>query len=381
MSDEFNRMMADALFKGTGYSHKDLVGRYQSAFGKAAGGDHIDDRDWGHPRSLSRVPPKLKEYVEDIPDEPFEDIVGNKEAMTSLMSIIRGPSEEDKNIYEAYGLTQPNGVLLQGPPGCGKTMFARAAAYEMKKAYGSDQFINIPGSTIQSKWAGETEETIRSIFKYAKDYYEDNGHKLLVFIDEAEVILPCRETSVSYKASNVATFLGEMDGINKSHALIILATNRPEEIDQAVIREGRCDYKIKVKRPDQKTCEELLKRLLKNQPLGESVESMVFAASESLFDPFKIIHEAKAIHLADKKVSGKNFTMEHILSGAMLNALVTKAKLHAFNRDKGTGKLTGITSVDIHRAVEDLFKENRGLNHSYAVREFMEEFKAEVESD
>src|SRR5690606_17531596 len=159
----------------------------------------------------------------------------------------------------------PKGAMLSGPPGCGKTMFAKAAAAEMKRLYGEEvEFISISGSSLQSMFIGETEARISAIFTFAREYRAYRGHPLLVFMDEADVLLPDRTGRVrrvaSWEESQVATFLAEMDGMQESGAFVLLATNRPEVIDQAVLRDGRCDFKIVVKRPTRDALQIILEK-------------------------------------------------------------------------------------------------------------------------
>src|SRR5204863_180748 len=157
--------------------------------------------------------------------------VGNEAALEQLRDAIQAPVKH-KELYQAYGMKMPKGALLSGPPGCGKTMFARAAASEMKRLYGeATEFISLSGSELQSMFIGETEARIKAIFTYAREYKAHHGHPLLVFMDEAEVLLPDRTGRIrrvaSWEESQVATFLAEMDGMQESGAFVLLATNRP----------------------------------------------------------------------------------------------------------------------------------------------------------
>lgn len=341
------------------------------------------------PASFARAREEVEAWLIQAPDQSFDDIVGNEEALAQLRDAIEAPVLH-KALYEAYGMKMPRGALLSGPPGCGKTMFARAAASEMKRLYGGDvEFISISGSELQSMFVGETEGRIKAIFTYAREYKAYKGHPLLVFMDEAEVLLPDRTGRIrrvaSWEESQVATFLAEMDGMLESGAFVLLATNRPEVIDQAVLRDGRCDFKITVKRPTRDAVEMILKKNLDGILLGEpDVETLVFAALESLYDPHRVIVEAHAITATlkaeglDLAHSAKHFLLEHIISGAMAASIPGRAKRHAFMRDKADGVAKGVTASDIVKAVNDLFSENKGLDHSFAMREFMGEFIAEV---
>jgi SpoVK/Ycf46/Vps4 family AAA+-type ATPase len=343
------------------------------------------------PASFTKARKEVEAWIVTAPEQAFDDIVGNEEALAQLRDAIEAPVVH-KELYEAYGMKMPKGALLSGPPGCGKTMFARAAASEMKRLYGGEaEFISISGSELQSMFVGETEGRIKAIFTYAREYKAHKGHPLLVFMDEAEVLLPDRTGRVrrvaSWEESQVATFLAEMDGIQESGAFVLLATNRPEVIDQAVLRDGRCDFKITVARPNREAVETILRKNFSGVLLGkEDLEALVFAALESLFDPHKVILEAHAITVAlkaegfDVDQKDKHFLLEHIISGAMAASIPARAKRHAFTRDKADGVARGVTSEDVVRAVGDLFNENKALDHAFALQEFQREFLAEIQA-
>lgn len=341
------------------------------------------------PQAYNEAREAVEGWVLQTPEQSFDDIVGNEEALAQLKDAIRAPVEH-KALYEAYGMKMPKGALLSGPPGCGKTMFARAAASEMKRLYGEGvEFVSISGSELQSMFVGETEQRIKAIFTYAREYKAFRGHPLLVFMDEAEVLLPDRTGRVrrlaSWEESQVATFLAEMDGIQESGAFVLLATNRPEVIDQAVLRDGRCDFKIAVKRPTMAALEIILRKVFAGALVQDGVtdDELAFAAMESFRDPHKVILEANAIgidleHMKMVEVGNKHFLFEHILSGAMAASIPARAKRYAFARDKADGVARGVTVDDVIRAVTDLFEENRGLDHSFALEEFRRVFLEET---
>ena len=203
---------------------------------------------------------------------------------------------------------------------------------------------------------------------------------MLIFIDEAEVLLPDRNgfggrPVRGFEQNQVAAFLTEMDGIQESGAFVLLATNRPEAIDQALLRDGRIDLKIKVERPTFEAAETLTIKVFKDVPTQESSESLAFAALESMFDPHKIIRDGQAVGLDFEKREVKDlghlhFCLHHIISGAMLAGLPARAKRHAFARDKTTGVFVGVTTGDVLQAVNEVFNENENLDHSYAMEEF-----------
>lgn len=357
----------------------------------SSGGFVRGDETNAKPASYTQARKAVEKYIIEAPEQAFDDIVGNEAALGDLRDAITAPVEH-KDLYAAYDMKMPKGALLSGPPGCGKTMFARAAASEMKRLYGGDhEFISVSGSELQSMYVGETEGRIKAIFTYAREYKKHHGHPLLVFMDEAETLLPDRTGRVRrvapWEESQVATFLAEMDGMQESGAFVLLATNRPEVIDQAVLRDGRCDFKIVVKRPTMKALEVILQKGFEKLPKrGAGVAELTFAALESFRDPHRIITEAHAIKLGSfdgRKFDtrDKSFTLEHIVSGAMAASVPARATRKAFSRDRDSGTVSGVKVEDVVQAVNDLFQENRDLDHSFAMGEFLDEFAQEVQAE
>jgi SpoVK/Ycf46/Vps4 family AAA+-type ATPase len=340
----------------------------------------------GPPASFAKAREAVEQWLCPAPEQAFEDIVGNEAALEQLKDAIQAPVRH-KALYEAYGMKMPKGALLSGPPGCGKTMFAKAAAAEMRRLYGeANEFISIAGSELQSMFIGQTEAYIKSIFTFAREYQAFRGHPLLVFMDEAEVLLPDRTGRVrrvaSWEESQVATFLAEMDGMRENGAFLLLATNRPEVIDQAVLRDGRCDFKITVQRPTRAAAELILQKNFAGILTGaDPVEQLVFAGIEALYDPSRVLVEAHIIaaNLAEQKIEhrGKHFGLEHIVSGAMVASIPMRAKRRAFARDKADGVARGVLVADVLGAVGDIFQENKGLSHQFALEEFMADFRQE----
>lgn len=338
------------------------------------------------PPSYTSARSAVSKYISTAPEQQFSDIVGNEEALAQLRDAIEAPVKY-KALYEAYGMKMPKGGLLSGPPGCGKTMFARAAASTMKQLYGTtNEFLCLSGSELQQIYVGQTEQLIKALFTYAREYKAYWGHPLLIFIDEADVILPDRSGRIrrvhSWEESQVAAFLTEMDGVVESGAFVLLASNRPEVIDSAVLRDGRCDFKITVKRPNLDAVRIILEKNFAGTKVGpDPLEVLVEAGVESLFDPSRVIIEghALAMNLSDKSLHshGKHFLLEHIISGAMAASLPARATRLAFARDKATGIALGVTFQDVVKAVDILFEENKKLDHSYALEEFGELFMKE----
>jgi SpoVK/Ycf46/Vps4 family AAA+-type ATPase len=349
------------------------------------------------PQTYRAAREKVKQWIIPAPTQAFTDIIGNDEALTLLREAIQAPVLH-KELYEAYSMKAPRGALLSGPPGCGKTMFAKAAAAEMVQLYGAAvEFISLSGPELQTMYVGETEARIRDIFAFAREYSAHHKHPLLIFIDEAEVILPDRtgraRRVAPWEESQVAQFLTEMDGMRESGAFLLLASNRPEAIDSALLRDGRCDFKIKVARPTREAVETILLNNFTGKFFSGEVGELVTYALEALFDPSRVITDAHAVRLRLKDSSegltfdnlkletkDRHFLLEHIISGAMAASIPARATRHAFSRDVKAGgtEPTGITPEDVLKAVSDLFTENKDLEHAYAMEEFQKAFLAEL---
>ncbi|MBB3608618.1 SpoVK/Ycf46/Vps4 family AAA+-type ATPase [Rhizobium sp. BK602] len=326
----------------------------------------------------------MKDYLLEVNHATaWDDIVGNDTARAALVEAIEEPKLHPE-LYDYYGMRTPKGVLLYGPPGCGKTMFAKAAAAAVGRVYGAKaEVLVVNGPQIQSPYVGKTEETIRAIFKFAREYAAHHKHPLTVFFDEAEVLFPDRtgraRRVMPWEESQVAQFLAEMDGLNTMGAFVILATNRPEAIDEALLRDGRCDRKIKVERPNRAAVEHILLKALDGAPSGDSINDLVMAGVESFFNPHYVIRDAHIIAgqiTADGPQVARdiavNFCLEHIVSGAMVVGIVQRAKSLAFARDRKTGERSGLKTADMLAAVKQVFDENKTLDHAFAMREWIE---------
>jgi len=342
------------------------------------------------PASLTAARKPVEEFILEVDHTTaWDDVIGNDAARAALIEAIEEPKTHPE-LYAHYGMSPPKGVMLFGPPGCGKTMFAKAAAAAVGRVYGAKaEVLVINGPAIQSPYIGKTEETIRAIFKYAREYQAHHKHPLTVFFDEAEVLFPDRtgrtRRVMSWEESQVAQFLSEMDGLNAMGAFVILATNRPEAIDEALLRDGRCDRKIKVERPTKAAVEHIVRKALADAPSAVGLDELVMAATESFFNPHYVIQEGRMI-MARLKGAGDvqirdnaiNFCLEHIVSGAMAAGLARRAKSRAFARDRISGERSGVTIQDVVDSVGEIFEENKGLEHAFAVREFIDATFAEA---
>jgi SpoVK/Ycf46/Vps4 family AAA+-type ATPase len=350
----------------------------------ASSGPRFSETKQSVPSSYNEAREKVKDYILEVNHSTaWDDVIGNDTARAALIEAIEEP-KLNPDLYKYYDMKPPKGVLLYGPPGCGKTMFAKAAAAAVGRVYGAKaEVVVINGPQIQSPYVGVTEEKIRAIFKYAREYRAYHKHPLTVFFDEAEVLFPDRtgrtRRVAPWEESQVAQFLSEMDGLNDLGAFVILASNRPEAIDEALLRDGRCDRKIKVERPTKLAVEHILRKSLTGIPTECSIDDLVMAGAESFFNPHFVIHEGHLIAASMSETGPKldrdiavNFCLEHIVSGAMVASVGRRAKSIAFARDRAGRVKTGIQVGDIVSAVGEIFEENKRLEHAFAIKEFVE---------
>jgi SpoVK/Ycf46/Vps4 family AAA+-type ATPase len=173
--------------------------------------------------------------------------------------------------------------------------------------------------------------------------------------------------------ANVSTFLAEMDGLEESGAFVILATNRPEVIDEALLRDGRCDRKIKIERPSFESAKIILRNHIQTAPLQHTYhhDQLVDQTIDYFLLPDHVLMDMVQLQANGMETLHK-LTLAHIMSGAMLVGLVNRAKGIAFRRDLKNQTITGIGLADLREAVDEIVKENKGLSHAYAVREYIE---------
>lgn len=320
--------------------------------------------------------------LEAVPNIPWSKVGGLNETIQRIKDTIELPILHPK-LFERFQYSAPKGFLLHGPPGCGKTLIGKATAYNLtqrlRKESGEDIegcFLHIKGPEILNMWLGESERKVREIFQIAREKKED-GKLAFVFIDEAESILGTRRALRSHSISNtlVPMFCAEMDGIESlQDVVIILATNRPDLIDPAILRPGRIDRKIKVTRPDADAAKDIF-RIYLTPELPIDAESLLDSKVEPA-DPEKSGDTAPDLIPAEKAVedliaqtvdemfreSEENRFLEvslrsgrrdilyrgHLCSGAIIESIVQRAKETALKRAiQDPEKESGISRADL----------------------------------
>ena len=209
-------------------------------------------------------PSVMREVLIETPNINWSDIGGLEEVKQKLKESVELPIKNPK-AFSKIGITPPKGILLMGPPGCGKTLLAKAVANESEA-----NFISVKGPEIFSKWVGESEKAIRQIFRRARQ-----ASPCVIFFDEIDSLVPRRGMNMGSQVSEkvVAQLLTEMDGLeNLSDVVIIAATNRPDIVDPALLRPGRFDRIILVPHPDREARLKILKVHTKDMPLAKDID-------------------------------------------------------------------------------------------------------------
>ncbi len=330
--------------------------------------------------AMERLPKsKVEEVVlEEIPDITYDDIGGLDEQIEMLKDGIELPFMYPKE-FEEHKLLPPKGMLLYGPPGCGKTMIAKAVANSLatriksktgKKA--KSYFLNIKGPELLNKYVGETEHKIREIFKKARERADENT-PVIVFFDEIDSLFRVRGSGISsdMEVTVVAQFLSEIDGLEAlKNVIVIGASNRQDLIDPAVLRPGRLDLKIKVDRPGKDGAKEIFKKyLIPELPLHEEVLAKfnrdLKAAVKHLINKtveymYSTSEENQFLEVTYARGDKEIFYFKDFSSGAMIHNIVSRAKKSAIKRYIASGK-KGIKYEDLENAVKHEFKENEDL--------------------
>jgi len=319
---------------------------------------------------LARLPKRKSGVVieDDLAQIDWSKVGGQSKVIEEVRKVIEYPILH-KDILKTMEYQLPKGFLFYGPPGCGKTLIGRAILSDIirqlkEKESNQDlegRFIHVKGPEILNMWLGESERKVREIFKKARDYKE-KGQVPFIFIDEAESILGTRQAMRGNNISNtlVPMFCAEMDGIQSlREAVVILATNRPDLIDPAILRPGRIDRKIKVGRPNREDCNAILKVYLKpNLPREhENLDQMTQPFLDALFRKSSR-QEVLVLTLRTGKL--KNLYWKDFISGAIIEGIVKRTKEKAIERAID-GKELKILSKDLTECLKTEFTDGNLL--------------------
>ena len=340
-----------------------------------------------------------KHVLDEVPKVTWDQIGGQAEAIAAIRKAIEYPLLH-ATTFQQFKFSQPKGFLLYGPPGCGKTLIGQAAASSLSKLVSESgpesgkqgdgrapitggAFLHVKGPEILNMWLGESERMVRDLFAQAKARRQD-GALPFIFIDEAESILGTRRAMRSFNISNtlVPMFCSEMDGIESLRdVVIILASNRPDLIDPAVLRPGRIDRKIKVARPNREASTEILKVYLSDElPLdpsmlsefgGDQRQAMASLAQEVIDRVFRKTDENRLLSIRLRSGQQKVLYRGDLVSGAILASIVQRAKEKAIDRTIQSGKPAGLLGQDLFEGVTEEFREGEVLPPDDAAEEWL----------
>src|SRR6516225_6534343 len=315
-------------------------------------------------------------YLESVPETPWGKVGGQEEALNAIKDAIELPLLHP-HLFAKFQHATPKGFLLYGPPGCGKTLIGKATAYNLTRqlrARATDKdvreyFMHVKGPEILNMWVGESERMVREIFATAREKRTE-GFMPFLFIDEAESILGTRRASryANILSTLVPMFCSEMDGIDSlNDVVIILASNRADLIDPAILRPGRIDRKIKVSRPDKEGTREIYRIYLTDDlpydgvlakeadGIGASIEKLI----ERFVDwQFARRDENRFLEVTLRSGRKEILYRSNLISGAIIASIVERAKAMAIKRAIATQQEEGIREMDLQLAFDAEYAEN-----------------------
>src|SRR5437870_6437342 len=314
-------------------------------------------------------------YLDTVPVLPWEKVGGQETALQAIKDAIELPLLHP-DLFKRFQHATPKGFLLYGPPGCGKTLIGKATAYnltkQLRKKTGTEMreyFMHVKGPEILNMWVGESERMVREIFATAREK-KSEGYMPFLFIDEAESILGTRRASrhSNILSTLVPMFCAEMDGIDSlNDVVIILASNRADLIDPAILRPSRIDRKIKVNRPNRQGARDIYRIYLtpdlpydgalskEAEHIGAAVDKLI----ERFVDwQFARREENKFLEVTLRSGRKEILYRSELTSGAIIASIVERAKAIAIKRAIATQQEEGIREMDLHLAFDAEYTEN-----------------------
>lgn len=321
---------------------------------------------------------EVKDYfVEDVPEVPWTSIGGQEEALKLVRETLELPLVYP-DLFAKFDKKPVKGILLYGPPGCGKTLIGKAIAFNLAKDYSErmgrpvrEYFMHISGPKILNMWLGETERMVREIFETARKRAKE-GRLVVIFMDEAEAILRTRSSGRWLNISNtvVPQFCAEMDGlIQMENVVLVLTSNRPDYIDPAILRPERIDRKVKIRRPDRAAAKQILTIYIHSglpadpeliaQHDGEPACARLALIEGALQHLWREEKGTEFLNLYRRDGSNEILHFHHLVSGALLKSIVDRAKDFAIQRAIGEPTVDhGIRLQDMFDAIDAEFREN-----------------------
>jgi proteasome-associated ATPase len=324
--------------------------------------------------------PEMEELVlEEVPDVTYAQVGGLADQIEQIRDTVELPYLH-RDLFKEYELEPPKGILLYGPPGCGKTLIAKAVANSLAKKVSErtgnpdvrSYFLNIKGPELLNKWVGETERQIRLIFQRAKEK-SDEGVPVIVFFDEMDSLFRTRGTGISsdVESTIVPQLLSELDGVESlKNVVVIGASNREDLIDPAILRPGRLDVKIKINRPEPEAAREIFGIYLStNTPLDSEglaahggdraayVKEMIEVTVENMYSEGD---ENRFLEVTYAGGDREVLYFKDFASGAMIENIVRRAKKDAIKRQIADGE-AGVGQHDLVAAIKQEFREQEDL--------------------
>jgi proteasome-associated ATPase len=346
---------------------------------KLRAGDHLlmDGRSG---LLVERIPrPEVEELVlEEVPDVTYDDVGGLDDQIDAIKDAVELPYLYAE-MFQEHHLQPPKGILLYGPPGCGKTLIAKAVANSLAQRVSERTgdttarsfFLNIKGPELLNKYVGETERQIRLIFQRAREKSEE-GYPVIVFFDEMDSLFRTRGTGISsdIESTIVPQLLAEIDGVESlKNVIVIGASNREDLIDPAILRPGRLDVKIKIERPDEESAAKIFRQYLTpDLPIADeetgkyggpekAVEGMIAAAVERMY---AVDDTNRFLEVTYQNGDKEILYFKDFSSGAMIENIVRRAKKLSIKRQIDSGE-KGIDTQDLLDSIRQEFHEHEDL--------------------
>ena len=331
---------------------------------------------------LEKLPrPEVEELVlEEVPDISYADVGGLDRQIEAITDAVELPFLH-RELFVEHRLPAPKGILLYGPPGCGKTLIAKAVANSLAKKVAErsgdsaarSYFLNIKGPELLNKYVGETERQIRLVFQRAREKSEE-GVPVIVFFDEMDSLFRTRGTGISsdMESTIVPQLLAEIDGVETLRNVIVIgASNREDLIDPAILRPGRLDVKIKIERPDLDAAAQIFARYLTSDlPLaedevtgaggGDRAKAIQLMIEKTVAEMYRADEENQFLEVTYQNGDKEVLYFKDFASGAMIENIVRRAKKLAIKRTiAGEGR--GIRTSDLLDSIRQEYKEHEDL--------------------
>jgi len=325
--------------------------------------------------------PELEEVVlEEVPDVVYADIGGLDSQIETITDAVELPYLH-RALFADYQLRAPKGILLYGPPGCGKTLIAKAVANSLSQKVGEltgnanvrSYFLNIKGPELLNKYVGETERQIRLVFQRAKEKAAE-GLPVIVFFDEMDSLFRTRGTGISsdMESTVVPQLLAEIDGVEALRNVIVIgASNREELIDPAILRPGRLDVKIKIERPDEQAAQQIFARYLTAalplEPLevaalggGDPNKTVAAMIEQTVAEMYRVDDQNRFLEVTYQNGDKETLFFKDFSSGAMIESIVSRAKKLAIKREIA-GRGRGVRLEDLTQSIRQEYQESEDL--------------------